>query len=413
MKTQILFKYFFYLLVIISLCGCVNKKTTENDKTAESGNNPVNNTTIGEDINNPELPVEEKVYVVSFDGLYLRSNYGITGTIIMLLPHNTELTVLERSEEKETIDNINDYWYKVDTGKETGWVFGGYLFHKPVNEKIKNIEIAKMVAEVGRFWNGGNIMSLREAIEYHNNDTIIIYDETSKESEYFFTDRKNIFLIKLEETPGWLYAVSYDYEIQGYVYIYDISEKSYYGNLEYDGTMKIEYQILRQHQNIKRYGPLLLINYNKKNIEFLDTYDGRGGRMLSLIDYYPEYNEIIMHEQYYEGSCYFIYNLEHEEVMCERINKPKFNNARTYLISQGYEYGGVDLHLQLFKTNNDFYEEIYNGFLYIDGNMSPKDISWINDHEARMDFGEAGNVLIEIGNEVKIVNNLVPVSSNN
>jgi len=121
------------LLLAVLFCGCVNKKT------AESESNTENNTTADE-INNPGFPINEKVYVGSFDGLNLRSNYGINGERIKLLPHNTELTVLERSEEKETIDKINDYWYKVDTGNEMGWVFGGYLFHKSLNDKIMNVD---------------------------------------------------------------------------------------------------------------------------------------------------------------------------------------------------------------------------------------------------------------------------------
>jgi len=402
----------YVLFLGIVFCGCVNKKTTEDGKAAESENNIENNTTS--ENNNPGyFSINEKVYVASFDGLNLRSNYGINGAKILLLPHNTELTILERSKEKETIDKINDYWYKVDTGNETGWVFGGYLFHKPVNDKIKNIEIAKMIAEMGDFWNGGNIMSLKGGIEYINKDTLIIYDTTSKESRYFLTEQKNIFLIKLEENPGWLYAISPDYEIQGYVYVYDISEKSFYGNLE--GNIPIEYQILKQHQNIKRYGPLLSINHNGKDIEFWDTRSGPGltGHRYLLSDYYPKFNEILITRIWWEGWEKYIYNLEYEEYRCERIENPYFNNTRTALLSLIFseDLGRfIEYNLVVFKIDKGFYEKIYNKSFTINDRESTIDILWINDNEARIDFGEAGNVLVEMGDEIKIVNNLVPLT---
>jgi len=348
-KTQ--YKNYLPLLLIIFLCSCINKKESEKDKAAENETNTESNTAAGEDSNN----------LIS-----------------------------------------------------------------TVNEKIKNIEIAKMIAEGGEFFSNGEIFSLRGvrgAIAYHNNDTLIIYDEISRESKNFLTDH-GVYLIKLKETPGWFYATSSDYEIQGYVYIFDISERSFYGDLNKDGkngpfsvrSLKIENDIIKQHQEIKRYGPLLLINHDGKNIEILDTFNGIGGKKHLLIDYYPEYNEILVYEQYYEGGNYSIYNLEHEEYRCERIEKPYFNNSRTALLSLVYldDLGPSNAYtLKVLKINNGFYENIYNWLVNIDDNWSLRNVLWINDQKARIDYGEAGNVLIEIGDEVKVTNNLIPLSSGN
>ena len=90
-------KWVYVVFLIVVCCGCVNKKTAENENGLE------NNSTTSENIN-----INGKVYVAPSDGLNLRSNYGITGEKIKLLPQNAELTVLERSEEKETIDGIHD-----------------------------------------------------------------------------------------------------------------------------------------------------------------------------------------------------------------------------------------------------------------------------------------------------------------
>jgi len=407
------------LFLAVILCGCMNKKNTENKDEPK-----VDSITIENADGKNVFPIDGTVYVASHDGLNLRSTGNVTGTKIRLLPQNTELTVLAKSEEKETIDEIRDYWYMVDTGDEIGWVFGGYLFHKPVNEKIKNIEIAKMIAEAGDFWKNGNIMSLKGAIEYYNNDTLIIYDTTSKESHYFLTDHDNIFLINIEETPGWLYAISPDYEIQGYVYLYDISEKSFYGSLDGDGKnggrainwLKTEYGILKKTQNIKRYGPLLIINHKGKNIEFWDTRSGPGfsGVNYLLSDYYPESNEALIKRIWWEGWENHIYNLEHEEYRCERIETPYFNKTRTAMFSLVYleDIGSYSLKtMKLFSISNGFYTEIFNENIDIANNWSIRGVDWLNDQKARIDFGEAGSVTLEIGQDIKMTNNLVPIKS--
>ncbi len=282
-----------------------------------------------------------------------------------------------------------------------------------INEKIKNKKMAKMIVEDGTFGYNNILFSLKGAIEYYNNDTLIIYDKTSRESKYILTDHDHLFLIELEENPGWFYAISPDYEIQGYIYIYDISEKSFYGSPEGDGS--IEYQILKKHQNIKRYGPLLSINHNGKNIEFWDTRSGPGltGHRYLLSDYYPEFNEVLITRIWWEGWENYIYNLEDEEYRCERIEEPYFNNTRTALLSLVYseDIGLYTLFsLEIYKINNGYYEKIYDEYLDIDNKWSLKNISWINDQEARIDYGEAGNILVEIGDEVKIVNSLKPVT---
>ena len=406
-------KIFAYILFLTILCNCTNKKIAENENTPA--------------IENPgehEIPTTtEKAYVVPHEGLNLRSTYSTTGVVIRLLPQNAELTILERTESKETIDGLLDYWYMVDTGEETGWVFGGYLFHKPLDSRIRNTQIAKMIAESGKFWNDGNIMSLEGAIEYYNNDTLMVYEKNTRESVSFPTNYNNIFLIKIEETPGWYYLISYDYKAQGYIYLYDISENSYYGNLEGDGKngpfpkswLKTEYEIIKQNQNIKRYGPLLLINHNGKTTEFLDTRYGYGlaGHRYLLSDYYPEYNEILINRTWWEGWENYIYNLEYEEYRCERIEIPYFNNTRTVLLSLVYldNIGLFSIQtLKLFKINNGFYEEIFNQNIDIDHKWSLKNVSWINDQEARIDYGEAGEIIVKIkDDDINIVKNLVPI----
>ena len=389
-------KKIFLLFLVVSCCGCMNKKTAENELKIE--------------INIEESPINEKLYVAPPDGLNLRSSYGITGEKIKLLPQNAELTVLERSEEKETIDGIHDYWYRVDTGDETGWVFGGYLSREPIDNKIKDVQIPKFISdrEIVKFGNG-LIWYIDGAIEYYNNDTMKVYEENTKESSYFLIDSKIVYLIKIEETPSWFYLISNDDKIHGFVNIYDISEESVYGSFGKKRSNK-EYIILNQHQNIKRYGPLLTINHNGRKIDFWNTFSGKpGGKQYFLVDYFPAHNEILMYEQYYEGGTHFIYNLESEEVRCKSIKLPYFNESRTFFLTYGWESEALSATLRIFRINNGFYDEIAQKNIYVDQFYfySINSIIWINDREAHIDCGEVGVIIVKIGDEINVINNSV------
>ena len=127
-------KWVYIVLLLVLFCGCKNKKTAENENGLEpEGDMSVIENTVPEKLYiAASLPVNGKVYVASVNGFNLRSNYGITGEKIKLLPQNAELTVLERSETAETFGEMYGYWYKVDTGKETGWIFGGSVSLNPV-----------------------------------------------------------------------------------------------------------------------------------------------------------------------------------------------------------------------------------------------------------------------------------------
>ena len=135
-------KWVYVVFLIVLCCGCVNKKTAENENGLE------NNSTTSENVDNSDFfPVNGKVYVASSDGLNLRADYDIASAKKRLLPQNTVLTVLEIKETAETIDGMHDYWYKVNTGDETGWVFGGYLSFNPINENNRDIQMPNIIDE--------------------------------------------------------------------------------------------------------------------------------------------------------------------------------------------------------------------------------------------------------------------------
>jgi hypothetical protein len=253
--------------------------------------------------------------------------------------------------------------------------------------------------------------------EYHNYDLIKIYKKCTKESEYFFSNKKEVKLHKIEGIKDWLY-LSADYlgdDQYGFVYIYDISENSFYGNLEekkksgnfYTSLIYKEYDILRKYQNIKRYGPLLTFNYNNKIIEYWDSFcypfkEASSKRYL-VLDYYPEYNEALIRIQYYEGGEYNILNIETEEIRCAGILEPYFNESRTLMISMVSFYT-EHYTLKIYSINNGFYsiiEEIKFDSVQ-DYDMIIKNIGWINDNEVQIDSDKSGTIIVEIGENIKI-----------
>ncbi len=65
-------------------------------------------------------------YVISTNGLYMRSDQSVTSRKFMLIPAGSKVTLLELGS-KATIDAIPANWYKVAYNNREGWVFGGYL----------------------------------------------------------------------------------------------------------------------------------------------------------------------------------------------------------------------------------------------------------------------------------------------
>jgi hypothetical protein len=63
--------------------------------------------------------------------LKIRHLPSMTANIIGRLEQGEVVEVIKKSNDKTTIDNINDYWYKISLKKSkksgAGWVFGGYL----------------------------------------------------------------------------------------------------------------------------------------------------------------------------------------------------------------------------------------------------------------------------------------------
>jgi uncharacterized protein YgiM (DUF1202 family) len=128
-------KITFALLIFILCLACTNRKTAGNESADDASNIPA---VVETEI---ILPEEEIVYVSPSRGINLRSGPSTADSRIKHLQQNAKLTILEKSGQRERIDGLLDYWYKVDTGNETGWVFGGYVTNVP---RSRNVELKKV-----------------------------------------------------------------------------------------------------------------------------------------------------------------------------------------------------------------------------------------------------------------------------
>lgn len=61
--------------------------------------------------------------------LKLRAEPGITGTETGRLSYGTQVTILEVSENPDTVNDTKDFWYKVRADGKEGWCFGEFLIH--------------------------------------------------------------------------------------------------------------------------------------------------------------------------------------------------------------------------------------------------------------------------------------------
>jgi len=252
---------------------------------------------------------------------------------------------------------------------------------------------------------------------YYNQDKIKVYKKCNKKSESFFVTKKELRFHRIKGIKDWLY-LSADYLEDnnfGFVYLYDISKKSFYGNFyenkksrnKYRMTLNSEYEVIKRHKNIKRYGPLLTINHNGKTIEFWNFFSPSDYQIIKylLLDYYLKYNEILISRHYYENGDYFIYNLESGNICSYGI--PYFNRSRTYTISVS-DNGHYGINLRVYAIKNGLYtmlKKIEFDYQEIEDIIGIKNVVWLNDTNAQINFDNSSSMLVEIGKEVKLHTN--------
>ena len=392
-------KYFVIFMVLSNLLvyGCTKKTIIPN--TNLDGQDV--NIKI-EEMNTDVKHINTKTfYVAPHNGLILRTEPSLSGARIRVLQQYTKLTVIDMSFRKETIDGIRDYWYKVDVNGESGWVFGGYL----VSSINANTVIERTIEEqyVIELSNGQKI-DFRKNSGVYDIDNIMIYDKTDRTSNYFEMQGGFAYFYKLDDNDDWLYIRMVDaerYNKNGFVSIYDISEESFYHKYM-DEMREAEYKIVKEHKNFKRYGPIFIIYYEYNTIKFGDSFTGELGCQDYIIDYYHEYDEVLIATSFVDVYKLSIFNLKFNQYICEDIGYPFFSPSRNYIISlypSIYDKQGSIL--RVYSRKNNTYEKVYE----TETKYRIDTVSWINEEEAKINYGDDGSLTVRINNyEIEIYN---------
>ena len=134
---------FLILVLIIILAGLVacgrdGKQTSSNPDTSQD----LSSTT--------EYKKGQVVYVAPAR-LNMRVRDNRESEQIRLLEQGTRLVILERGRE-DTISELTDYWYRVDTGNEVGWVFGTFItLHSEVQQGSSSKQVKLTLPDGGEY----------------------------------------------------------------------------------------------------------------------------------------------------------------------------------------------------------------------------------------------------------------------
>lgn len=358
-----------------------------------------NHNELNETIEINELDSNNKqiLFVKPFEGLNLREEPDLTGKIIRLLLQYTELSILEKNLYREKIDELENYWYRVNTGTDVGWVFGAYLSTHIYPEK-PDLTIGESVIlkfnDTQSIIIQKNFPASRECY-YMDLDSIKVYERTDKKTGFQEITNKKAMLFQLPGEEDWLYLITEDFNSHGYIYVYDISKTSFYGNQKeneksgnyYKKQLYREHEILMNNNNYNRYGPLLEIKYNNTVNKIWDSFAGSmpGTLKYLLLEDIHEHDEVLVYCQPYEGGINYIYNLRLQKFVCKIGDIRYFNNARNAVFSLEYGYGDPGITLEVFFIKNGIYEKIINENIPLGYNFSINGY-WINDNFFQIDY---------------------------
>ncbi|MDR2536650.1 MAG: hypothetical protein LBD29_11535 [Treponema sp.] len=237
-------------------------------------------------------------------------------------------------------------------------------------------------------------------------DSINVYTAPNLSSSYKQITNTEVILFRLEDAADWLYVVSSDFGLIGFIKTRDLSEYSFYGDWNtnsksgnyYQQLLNQEYTAIMKYPNIKRYGPALIIMADNKSKTWWNTFYGYGRNIkYAFIDFYPT-NHFLIYQQQYEGGLYYIYSIHKDEALAQCNSPPVFNNSYTACASFGSVYTEAPS-LVLYSVKGSVYTkekeaDVY-GALGIVGNVNPLyRLGWAQDREFRIEFEEIGAYIL-------------------
>ena len=181
--SKILKKVTKNILIILSLIllqSCVEKKSSENNKTntTQSTHDASSNLKLTKNFD-PQIRISEsfdsekasKIYVSEKDGVWLKSISNLNIDIIFV-EFNQELTPLKEGFVKTGNDNsLERRWILVKTDKGIGWIKSGYYGRKwcPEDLEIKST-LKKIITHIKQNKNINQFMSNKWDFVYHEDN---------------------------------------------------------------------------------------------------------------------------------------------------------------------------------------------------------------------------------------------------
>jgi hypothetical protein len=362
---------------------------------------------------------DSKVYVGASADASLQEKADPESETIRLLPQYTELTVLGKAWYYGTVnDRWGRWWYKINIGSEVGWVFDAFLTRFARPETISPEKPILMISDTLEFPDGRTMYG-NAGCYNHKIDAIRVYEGTNKTSSFTEIADTEVLLYQLPDNEDWLYLTtsndnSYDprpdhNKPHGFIYVYDISEKSYYGDIENEAESDddeyqvsnhaLEYALVKKYPRFKRHGPLFEIEHNKEKIKIWDAfiYDNR---RYNVIDYYPENDTILVHKTFTWHPPYSIRSLQKGgELVWTFGGHVYFNKARNAVVICDYDYGPEAKYLHMYVIKDGLYVRVDPGIeKYIkEGHLKGPvtGARWINDNEAELSLRGADSLFIK------------------
>lgn len=144
--------------------------------------------------------------VCAESGLRARESPSLNSKVIKVYPYGSVIMISGRSENKEIINGITDYWYSTWDYSEVGrvWLFGGYLTNiiesKPLVGIWKNEDSSASMSDVpwifelnGNFRNQvpESDVGIWGTYVFNNNNLTLIYEVTNWELQKMEHRRDN------------------------------------------------------------------------------------------------------------------------------------------------------------------------------------------------------------------------------
>lgn len=121
--------FLFAFVIIVTLGSCGSKSNS--DQGSSTGTNTTTTVTNEQappdtDLSSEPSRLIEKT-VTSNDGLLMRDKPDVSGKLVVVMPYNSKVTILEENIKKDNILKVSGYWVKARYGRYEGFCFDGFL----------------------------------------------------------------------------------------------------------------------------------------------------------------------------------------------------------------------------------------------------------------------------------------------